>query len=316
MKLRYMIIGAGGVGGPVGAYLSKSGADTTLIARGKHLAVLQEHGDACIRENERGAFRSRQSTWTAFSCREGAGAPAPDVIFVCVRDTLSRIPCRSSAKAAGRDTVVIPVLNIYGTGRALQAELPELLVTDGCIYISANRIAPGVIQKRGAICVSCTDCRATRPTIRCCSRSRLTSKTPDRPGVFSVCRARHAAQICVCVAECACGQYHAKAAEMQHPGEVRDSFVRLIKEVVALADKMGIPLESRPGELVERNLRILDALHRPRLPLYAARDMEAGKQSEVDGLIYQVVRLAEQYGVDVPEYRKIAEAVKNRRKIK
>ena len=44
MKLRYMIIGAGGVGGPVGAYLSKSGADTTLIARGKHLAVLQEHG--------------------------------------------------------------------------------------------------------------------------------------------------------------------------------------------------------------------------------------------------------------------------------
>ena len=35
---------------------------------------------------------------------------------------------------------------------------------------------------------------------------------------------------------------------------VRDSFVRLIKEVVALADKMGIPLENRPGELVERNI--------------------------------------------------------------
>lgn len=44
MKLRYMIIGGRGVGGAVGAYLSKSGADTTLIARGKHLAVLQEHG--------------------------------------------------------------------------------------------------------------------------------------------------------------------------------------------------------------------------------------------------------------------------------
>ena len=54
MKLRYMIIGAGGVGGPVGAYLSKSGADTTLIARGKHLAVLQEHGLTLVSgENER-----------------------------------------------------------------------------------------------------------------------------------------------------------------------------------------------------------------------------------------------------------------------
>ena len=108
----------------------------------------------------------------------------------------------------------------------------------------------------------------------------------------------------------ACGQYyHAKSAEMQHPGEVRDSFVRLIKEVVAIANKMGIPLESRPGELVERNLRILDALA-PTASTSMQRDMEAGKQSEVDGLIYQVVHLAEQYGVDVPEYRKIAEAVK------
>ena len=41
-----------------------------------------------------------------------------------------------------------------------------------------------------------------------------------------------------------------------------------------------------------------------------AKQLMHGKQSEVDGLIYQVVRLAEQYGVDVPEYRKIAEAVK------
>ena len=50
MKLRYMIIGAGGVGGPVGAYLSKSGADTTLIARGKHLAgPAGARLDACIR---------------------------------------------------------------------------------------------------------------------------------------------------------------------------------------------------------------------------------------------------------------------------
>ena len=72
---------------------------------------------------------------------------------------------------------------------------------------------------------------------------------------------------------------------------------------------MGIPLESRPGELVERNLRILDALA-PTASTSMQRDMEAGKQSEVDGLIYQVVRLAEQYGVDAPEYRKIAEAVK------
>ena len=65
------------------------------------------------------------------------GAPAPDVIFVCVKGYSLADTVPFIRKAAGRDTVVIPVLNIYGTGRALQAELPELLVTDGCIYISA-----------------------------------------------------------------------------------------------------------------------------------------------------------------------------------
>ena len=153
MKLRYMIIGAGGVGGPVGAYLSKSGADTTLIARGKHLAVLQEHGLTLVSgENERESIPVKAIDMDGFLAAREQGAPAPDVIFVCVKGYSLADTVPFIRKAAGRDTVVIPVLNIYGTGRALQAELPELLVTDGCIYISANRIAPGVIQKHGAIC--------------------------------------------------------------------------------------------------------------------------------------------------------------------
>ena len=214
-------------------------------------------------------------------------------------------------KAAGKDTVVIPVLNIYGTGRTLQAELPELLVTDGCIYISANRIAPGVIQKHGAICRIVYGLPSHKTDHPVLQQVETDLKNAGIDPVYSPYVERDTLLKFAYVSpNAACGQYyHAKAAEMQHPGEVRDSFVRLIKEVVALADKMGIPLESRPGELVERNLRILDALA-PTASTSMQRDMEAGKQSEVDGLIYQVVRLAEQYGVDVPEYRKIAEAVK------
>ena len=214
-------------------------------------------------------------------------------------------------KAAGRDTVVIPVLNIYGTGRALQAELPELLVTDGCIYISANRIVPGVIQKHGAICRIVYGLPSHKTDHPVLQQVETDLKNAGIDPVYSPYVERDTLLKFAYVSpNAACGQYyHAKAAEMQHPGEVRDSFVRLMKEVVAIADKMGIPLESRPGELVERNLRILDALA-PTASTSMQRDMEAGKQSEVDGLIYQVVRLAEQYGVDVPEYRKIAEAVK------
>ena len=32
----------------------------------------------------------------------------------------------------------------------------------------------------------------------------------------------------------------------------------------------------------------------------------AGKESEMDGLIFEVVRLGKKYGVDMPEYQKAA----------
>ena len=42
------------------------------------------------------------------------------------------------------------------------------------------------------------------------------------------------------------------------------------------------------------------------------RDIAAGKQSEVDGLIYQVVRLGEEYQVEVPVYKEIGEKLRER----
>ena len=141
MKLRYMIIGAGGVGGPVGAYLSKSGADTTLIARGKHLAVLQEHGLTLVSgENERESIPVKAIDMDGFLAAREQGAPAPDVIFVCVKGYSLADTVPFIRKAAGRDTVVIPVLNIYGTGRALQAELPELLPPDVLDQIKKEKL--------------------------------------------------------------------------------------------------------------------------------------------------------------------------------
>ena len=86
MTLRYMIIGAGGTGAPLGAFLAKNGADVTLIARGAHLAAMQEKG-----------LRFEQSDgeiWTVpvkafdmdgFLAAKAQGAPSPDVIFVCVK---------------------------------------------------------------------------------------------------------------------------------------------------------------------------------------------------------------------------------------
>jgi len=42
--MRFLIVGAGAVGGFIGAMLSRAGADVTLLARGAHLRAMSEHG--------------------------------------------------------------------------------------------------------------------------------------------------------------------------------------------------------------------------------------------------------------------------------
>ncbi len=42
--MRFIIYGAGGIGGVIGAELFKAGHDVVLIARGAHLAALQAGG--------------------------------------------------------------------------------------------------------------------------------------------------------------------------------------------------------------------------------------------------------------------------------
>ena len=90
---------------------------------------------------------------------------------------------------------------------------------------------------------------------------------------------------------------------MQHPGKERDLFAQLMDEIETLAGAMGIHYEER---LADVNLRILDKLS-PTASTSMQRDIAIGHTSEIDGLIYEVVRMADKYGLDLPGYRKIAQ---------
>ena len=97
--------------------------------------------------------------------------------------------------------------------------------------------------------------------------------------------------------------YHATAGDFQKEGEQRETFKAMIREIAALADAMGVPFEK---DMVDVNLRILANLA-PEATTSMQRDVYAGKSSEIDGLVYEVVRMGQEYGVSVPVYEKVAE---------
>ena len=144
--MKYLVIGAGGTGGCIGAYMAKAGKDVTLIARGEHLADIQESG-LTVETNWQG-------TYTVFplkACDTQHYNEQSDVIFVCVKGYSLEEIVPFIKQVAHKNTVVIPILNIYGIGGKLQEMLRSLLVTDGCIYVSANIKSPGRIQMHGEI---------------------------------------------------------------------------------------------------------------------------------------------------------------------
>ena len=97
--------------------------------------------------------------------------------------------------------------------------------------------------------------------------------------------------------------YDATAADFQREGEQREMFKAMIREIEALAKAMGIPFEQ---DMVQVNLHILSGLA-PEATTSMQRDIMAGKASEIQGLVYDVVKMGETWGVSMPAYTKAAE---------
>ena len=297
--MKYLVIGAGGTGGSIGAYMTEAGKDVTLIARGEHLKKMQQQG-LRMETMAKGDY-----TVYPIQVRDmGHYEEQPDVIFVCVKGYSLQEVVPFIRRVAKESTIVIPILNIYGTGGKLQEQLPELLVTDGCIYIAGEVKEPGTILLKGnifRIVFGVRNPEELRPELFQIAKDLQESGID---GVLSDNIRRDALQKFAYVSPmAACGlYYHVSAGEIQKTGEPRDTCVKLMKEVDALAVAMEVPFLV---DIVTTNLQILDALT-PEASTSMQRDIYAGKSSEIDGLIYEVVRMGQQYGVPTPVYEMVA----------
>ena len=314
--MKYIIIGAGGTGGILGFYMTKAGKDVTLIARNAHLEAMKKQG------------LSVQKMWTnetetipvsaeSMESYEAKGEKA-DVILVCVKKYSLDSCIPFIQNISHKNTIVVPILNVYETGAYLQEKLPELLVTDGCIYVSANIKQAGVLLQHGEILRVFFGVREKEDLKKLNGQlngeykaERLLKKIAQDfkdsgiDGILSDNIKRDALTKFSYVSPIGtAGLYlHAVAGDFQREGEARELFKTLIREIVTLANAMGITFEE---DLVERNLKILSNLPEE-ATTSMQRDVMEGKQSEIDGLVYEVVRMAEKYGAEVPAYRRAAE---------
>lgn len=301
--MKYAIIGAGGTGGILGFYMTKAGKDVTLIARGRHLAAMQESGLAVEK-----MWDGTTETIPVKAADMDHYSERPDVILVCVKGYSLEDTIPFIQRVANPSTIVIPVLNIYGTGAKMQEKLPNLLVTDGCIYVSANIKEPGVLIQHGKILRIVYGVREKEEYDPRLEEIKQDFDVSGIDGVLSENIRRDALEKFSYVSPIGAAglYYHATAADFQREGEEREAFKTMIREITALAEAMGVPFER---DMVEVNLKILSTLA-SEATTSMQRDVMDGKSSEIDGLVYEVVCMGERYHVPVPMYEKVAEKLK------
>ena len=301
--MKYAIIGAGGTGGILGFYMTKAGKDVTLIARGRHLAAMQEIGLAVEK-----MWDGTTETIPVKAADMDHYSERPDVILVCVKGYSLEDTIPFIQSVANPSTIVIPVLNIYGTGAKMQEKLPNLLVTDGCIYVSANIKEPGVLIQHGKILRVVYGVREKEEYDPRLEEIKHDFDVSGIDGVLSENIRRDALEKFSYVSPIGAAglYYHATAADFQREGEERETFKTMIREITALAEAMGVPFER---DMVEVNLKILSTLA-SEATTSMQRDVMDGKSSEIDGLVYEVVCMGERYHVPVPMYEKVAEKLK------
>ena len=302
-NLKYLIAGTGGVGGSIAAFLSLSGKDVTCIARGEHLAAIRGNG-LQLHSDLKGEHCLKVATFTAEEFQGKA-----DVIFVCVKgysvDSITELIKRASHER----TVVIPILNVYGTGPRIQRLVPGVTVLDGCIYIVGFVSGRGEITQMGKIFRLVYGAHrgtiVSRETLEAVQRdlqeSGIKAEISDDINRDTFVKWSFISAMAVTGA-----YYDVPMGEVQKPGKVRDTFIGLSQESAALGRKLGIEFKE---DIVQYNLKVIDKLA-PESTASMQKDMAKGHQSEVQGLLFDMITAAEEQGIEVPTYRMVAEKFK------
>ena len=157
--MRACIVGAGAIGGFLGARLVAAGHEVSLIARGAHLAALRENGLTLRSKSEQLTLRVN-----AF---EGVDELGPqDAVFIALKAYSIAAMLPRLAPLLAAQTVVIPVINgipwwyFYREGGRFDGEPVASIDPQGAVlrsldcarilgcvvHVSAEVVAPGVIE--------------------------------------------------------------------------------------------------------------------------------------------------------------------------
>jgi 2-dehydropantoate 2-reductase len=148
--MRVVVLGAGGIGGSIGARLHQSGHDVAFIARGRHGEAIRERGLTFATPQERVTLPI-----PAYA-EPGAVAWTPDdVVVLAVKSQDTEAAARALVAAAGPDVPVFAAQNGVANERTLARWFAH--VHGLCVMMPTEHLEPGVVVAHSAAATGILD---------------------------------------------------------------------------------------------------------------------------------------------------------------
>jgi 2-dehydropantoate 2-reductase len=141
--MRYVILGAGAVGGVIGSSLARAGHDVALVARGTHLDALQRDGLTLMSPSG-----TVTTSLPCFASITDARPNGDDVVIVAVKGQDTLYLLREMSRVAASSTAVVCAQNGVENERVALRLFEH--VYGMCVMTPATHIEPGVVVVHAA----------------------------------------------------------------------------------------------------------------------------------------------------------------------
>ena len=315
--MKFVIVGAGSIGGYIGARLALAGSDVTLFARGPHLAAMRDQGLRLTGTNGDELVRPRVAG-------DLAEIGISDVVILGVKAHALTTVAPTLGPLLGSDTVVVSTQNgipwwyfqrhggpLEGwtlehvdPGGVIAAAIDAGRVVGSLVYFSTEIVAPGVIKHIEGNRISFGEPDGTRSD-RCRQIAEALIAAGFRCPMTT--RLRHEVWVKL-LGNVAFNPISALTGAtlvemVRHP-----DVGRLVREVMteteAVAAKLDIELPISIAQRMAGAEKV--GAHKTSM----LQDLEAGRPMELEAVIGAVVELGERLGVTMPATRATYACVK------
>ncbi len=287
--MRIAVMGAGAVGGYFGAKLAAAGNELIFIARGAHLAALNQSGLHVE------SFQGNLHISSALFTDDPAAATTVDLILFCVKSYDTDIATRAIAPLMAPTTRILSLQNgVDNPSRIAQTWGAERTLA-GVVYVGAQLVRPGTIHHSsgGEIVFGELDGSIHEPT-KTIQQVISAAKIPCEV-ITDISKAQWRKLLWnapFCAISCLT---RATVKDILESESLRKLAVDCMMEVSAAAKTQGVDLE--PG-WIDETLKFSHTLgdFKPSM----LQDLEAGKPLEFEAFNGVVLNLLRQSGKDAP----------------